>query len=471
MLNHRNLIFAASCIAASLSHAFASGPSNEKAWLKPMNNAWIVQPLLNVGEAAGKSGYRLAGIPDGLGAMDNGDGTISIFMNHEFPADMGIVRRHGAAGAFVSHWILETSSLKILSGEDWIHTVYLWDTASHQYAETHANSFNRLCSADLAQPAAFYNEATGSGFDGRLFLNGEEDRNGGRAFAHIVTGKDAGTSFELPHLGKLAWENAVANPATGDRTVVMGMDDSPGGQVYVYIGEKRASGNPVERAGLVGGSLYVIKVSGNRFYLAKLGDVSGMSGGDLEKASQAAGATSFLRPEDGTWDTKNANVFYFSTTDKIDGTSQLFRLIFDNIMQPEDGGAIDVALKARDIGAQMFDNLTMDGDGNLLVEEDPGDDPHMASIWQFDPASGKTAKVCTVAPEEFLDKNSPEFLTQDEENSGIIEITHLLGNAPWRQAGQRYYLGVLQVHAPANNPELLENGQLYLMSGPSASRK
>ena len=218
----------------------------------------------------------------------------------------------------------------------------------------------------------------------------------------------------------------------------------------------------------MGGNLYAVKVDGKRFGFANLGDVSSMSGDDLEKAGKAANVANFMRPEDGAWDVNNPNIFYFATTDKIDGTSQLFQLTFDDITQPEKGGAIKVALNARDIGAQMFDNITVAGDGKVLVEEDPGDNPHMAAIWNFDPKTGKAEKVLRVAPEAFMDKNSPEFLTQDEENSGIIEITDLVRKAPWFETSKRYFLGSLQVHAKSSDPELVEGGQLYLITGPNA---
>jgi hypothetical protein len=44
--------------------------------------------------------------------------------------------------------------------------------------------------------------------------------------------------------------------------VVVGTDDSTPGQVYVYAGQKRTAGSPIEKAGLVGGALYGIKVAG-----------------------------------------------------------------------------------------------------------------------------------------------------------------------------------------------------------------
>ena len=462
-----HLIMVAGLFVLGVSTPAASNETKSvDAWIKPVKEGWAVKPLLNVGDRAGKAGYRMVGVPDGLGALDNGDGTLSVFMNHELAFDMGKLRRHSGRGAFVSRWVLDIDTLKVLDGGDLIRKVELWLPEEHRHIAAATYSFNRLCSADLAKASAFYDEASGKGFNGRLFLNGEEDRGGGRAFAHVVTGEKAGVSYELPHLGKFAWENAVANPRTGIKTVVMGMDDSPGGQVYVYVGEKRDAGNPAELAGLVGGNLSALKVAGQRFSLVSLGDVSAMSGDELEQAGRKAGVANFMRPEDGAWDVNNGNIFYFATTDKIDGSSQLFQLTFDDAMHPEKGGAIRVVLNARDIGAQMFDNVTMAGDGKLLIEEDPGDNPHAASIWQFDPATGKADKVLAVAPERFLDKNSPEFMTQDEENSGVIEVTDLVRRASWVKPDQRYFLGVIQVHAKSNDPELVEDGQLYLISSP-----
>lgn len=212
------------------------------AWLEGRKDGWKVTPLLNVGENV--QGYRMVGIPDGLGAMLNADGTLSVFMNHELATDKGVVRRHGAKGAFVSHWVLDVESLKVVRGEDWIQRVMVW--RDKNFVEDKAVAFNRLCSADLPSPSALFNALTGKGYQGRLFLNGEEDKNG-RAFAHVVSGDEAGTSYELPHLGKFSWENALANPATGDLTLVMGMDDAkPKGQVYAYLGRKQVTGNPVE---------------------------------------------------------------------------------------------------------------------------------------------------------------------------------------------------------------------------------
>ena len=89
---------------------------------------------------------------------------------------------------------------------------------------------------------AFFNPVSGLGYaGGRIFMNGEEVSEG-RAFAHIVSGAENGNSYELPRLGNMAFENAVANPHTGDKTVVALDDDtSPHGQVYFYFGDKQSN--------------------------------------------------------------------------------------------------------------------------------------------------------------------------------------------------------------------------------------
>jgi hypothetical protein len=49
------------------------------------------------------------------------------------------------------------------------------------------------------------------------------------------------------------------------------------------------------------------------------------------------------------------------------------------------------------------------------------------------------------------------FLTQDEENSGVIDVSNILG--------KKAYLAVTQAHY-AISGELVEGGQLYLVTAP-----
>src|SRR5262245_27414490 len=114
-------------------------------YVVPVNPAVTTQALLTVGDTVG--GYRMVGIPDGLGAFDNGDGTFTVLMNHELPNTEGVARTHNAAlgtgghGAFVSEWVIDKGTLQVLSGRDLIQTVVLNGSTSL--------NFNRFCSADL----------------------------------------------------------------------------------------------------------------------------------------------------------------------------------------------------------------------------------------------------------------------------------------------------------------------------------
>ena len=60
----------------------------------------VFKDLITVGDSI--DGYRMAGIPDGLGAFDNADGRFTVLMNHELGASSGVARAHGGKGAFVS---------------------------------------------------------------------------------------------------------------------------------------------------------------------------------------------------------------------------------------------------------------------------------------------------------------------------------------------------------------------------------
>ena len=183
-----------------------TGPSSTQSpYLVSSDSHVIVESLLTAGDTVG--GYKMAGIPDGLGAYDNGDGTFTVLMNHEFGGTSGAVRAHGAQGAFVSQWVIDKGTLQVLSGHDLMQHVWTYDPIAQSYVDHSAAlgngvAFSRFCSADLADPGAFYNAATGFGFNGgRLYLNGEESGVEGRAMAHIASGAEAGNSYELASFG------------------------------------------------------------------------------------------------------------------------------------------------------------------------------------------------------------------------------------------------------------------------------
>src|SRR5262245_16939794 len=62
--------------------------------LPSASNGVEIIPILTTGEYAG-NGYRMVGIPDGLGALKDGK-TFSVFMHHELSAGAGVPRAHGS---------------------------------------------------------------------------------------------------------------------------------------------------------------------------------------------------------------------------------------------------------------------------------------------------------------------------------------------------------------------------------------
>src|SRR3954469_11152510 len=151
-------------------------------YLVPSSPGVTIMPLLTTGDKAA-NGYRMVGIPDGLGAFDNGDGTFTVLMNHELRSTQGITRAHGNKGAFVSKWIINKTTGAVVSGQDQIKKVFLYDPATKSYVNA-APAFNRFCSANLAAQGAFFNPASGLGTKERIFTDGEEFAQG-RAMAHV----------------------------------------------------------------------------------------------------------------------------------------------------------------------------------------------------------------------------------------------------------------------------------------------
>jgi hypothetical protein len=472
---------ASSVAAASPSPGTATGPSSSQSpYLVRTVPGVTTTSLLTVGDSpAADPDYRMVGIPDGLGAFDNGDGTFTVVMNHELRPDQGTVRAHGSTGAFVSRWVVDKATLEVLEGSDLVQDVYTWTGSGYAAGSV---TFNRLCSADLAEPSAYYDAATGLGYDaGRLFTNGEESGAEGRAFAHVASGPDAGQSYELPHLGNLSYENVVSRPVASPATVTAVTDDSTPGQVYVHVGQKRADGTPVEQAGLTGGSLFGISVAGLplaalggtlpedaatpldgasfAFTGVDLGDVSGLTGAELEERSRTAGVTQFARPEDGAW-TADGQSFVFATTAAFGARSRLWQLDFVDPANPALGGTAHVLLEgpaSGPDGPRMLDNLTTDR-GQVLAQEDPGNQAYLAGVWQYDAATDRARRVAQHDPARFTPGGSA-FLTTDEESSGIIPLDDVLG------AG--YYLLDSQVHLANADPELVEHGQLVLLHVPA----
>lgn len=502
-----SVMIKAALVAASLPAIADQGPSSTAApYLQAAEAGTELTSILTVGDTAA-NGYRMVGLPDGLGVYDNEDGTFTLLMNHELGNDKGIVRAHGSKGAFVSEWLIDKNTLEVISGGDLIKQVYGWDAVSQSSSTTPSTvSLGRLCSADLARRNAFYNPKTKLGSKARVFLNGEEGGSTGYALAHVATGHEKGNSYVLGKFNLATngsgidavggWENLLANPRSGDKTVVIGTNDGGTGimnnTVVVYVGQKTNIGSEVDKAGLSNGVAKFVNVTG---FAKELNDTTarttGIASGSAFTLSDTP--TTFSRPEDGAW--ADAKTFYFVTTDQIDktdlmggtqkGGTRLWRLNFN---ENYDGGTIDVVLDtatmAGGVGVDkpsMFDNMTVNADGTLVLQEDVGNNEHNGKIWQFSPKDGSLKVLSKFDSALFGDIDANGAFTagshtKDEETSGVIDITRILE----REDGKRYNLLVAQDHAKASdlqainaiNPaadsvELVEGGQLLLMAVPS----
>lgn len=444
---------------------------------------------------------QMAGIPDGMGVYDNGNGTFTVLLNHEIGSGNGVVRAHGQRGAFVSKWTVDKNDLRVIAIEDLVQRVATWNTDTNSFNEAVPPSFswNRFCSANVPPVTAFYNAATGKGTTARAILNGEE---GGSCIAwmHVSTGPDAGTSFQLAYLGRMSYENAVPAPFPQDKTVVISTDDSSTSNsiVTVYVGDKRTEGNTAEKAGLVGGRNYGLQVltgTGDLVAVENTNDstgvpVSGPKGTSAEfalveltnsdKATTIRGSgnstigsaslTCFARPEDGAWDPRPAfkDDFYFVCTASMSSRTRLYRMRFNDITQPELGGIITAVLDGTE-GPRMMDNITITPKGKLYAQEDPGGNNRYAKIWEYDLNSGALVEVAQFKPAMFAPGGT--YFNNDEESAGIVDASEILGAGRILTAAQIHTsltARPILAERSGNASAAVEHGQLMVITLPES---
>ncbi|CAN5123954.1 hypothetical protein BH18ACT12_BH18ACT12_16520 [soil metagenome] len=103
----------------------------------------------------------------------------------------------------------------------------------------------------------------------------------------------------------------------------------------------------------------------------------------------------------------------------------------------------------------MLDNLRVNGRGQVLLQEDIGNQPAIGKVWQYFPDTDTLKKIAHHDPDRFA-PGAPNFLTQDEESSGIIPASFL---------GQGWYLLDVQAHYTIPS-ELVEGLQLLALHVP-----
>src|SRR5262249_19739218 len=354
--------------------------------------------------------------------------------------------------------VINKSDLSVVSGQDLMQQIYLWNTATQSSNTTPSTfAFNRFCSGDLPAVSAYFYDPTPNnpnsgdevGTTARIYMHAEEG---------VVTGPDAHKSYVLGKFnlstngsgltGVGAWENALANPFPQLKTVVI--TDSDGGTgimtnaLSVYIGTKTNTGSEVDRAGLTNGTLSFVNVVGNPVEIVNgTNRATNITNGTRFTLSSTR-STCIRRPEDGAWDPNNPNVFDFLTTDQLDRTSgsltpaqtgqtRLWRLTFDDITRPELGGKIDLLIDGRVVDGRkgnMFDNITVNPQtGHIILLEDVGGAPPNRHVWGDAPASTSLVMVARHDPARFGDVGvaATAPFNNDEETSGVIDMSAILG--------------------------------------------
>ncbi len=464
------------------------------------DGGYETKALLSVGDQVRetsnkKQRFQMVGIPDGLGAVKDGENTL-VYMNHEFPSAVKTQPVIGGPlykGSFVSKWVLKENG-KVESGERAFDTVYVGNTlvgpAAEDVVGNTTRPFSRFCSGSLGTQA--------DGFTQPIYFAGEEDDSsaafspdGGQGVA--IFNNEA---HVLPKLGKFAFENILpqrrSDGPTG-KTVLLLQEDGPAtpleSQLYMYVGQKSTVGTTLDQNGLTNGQLYALKVTGKTAEAAA--DVTGTplpaewvpvaspetkTYTQLNAATLAAGAFGFARVEDGAFDKDNPNRFYFVTTGQNAVNNNLGRIYQLDLNASDPTGAAslklvvnaDAVIKAGGDAPVSPDNIDT-ASGWLMVQEDGttpsriemGNRNRDGSIWRFPIVPAKGGLVAS--PDRIVELNPPgrDGVAVGPgvwESSGIIDTSTIFGPDSW--------LFDVQAHSPTVPPDAAsqgEDGQLLLL--------
>lgn len=498
----RKRILAAAAAAVAVAGAATAAIAPIDTYADSLVPQYETVKVLSVGDTVPETSdpsrtYQMVGIPDGLGAMRGPRNTRVVYMNHELTSSTlsePVLGQPLSRGALVSRLVMDRDGT-VLSGERAYDTVYVDDilVGPAAAADNATRGFARFCSGALA--------GREEGFDRPIYFANEEDGNPATTF----TGRGGlsvaifdNEAHALRDLGHFAWENTLVQPGTGRRTVIMGMEDGPAAldpavensQLYMYVGEKsRAPGATVlQRNGLVGGTLYVFVASDPAVRSEaqfSVGSITGrwvaipnagaLTSAELEAASDAAGAMNFARPEDGAFNDRNDDQYFFVTTGGAAGANTLGRIYSLDLNRRDvtRSATLTVEVNADEVVAAGGDTAlspdNMDVSGRyLMVQEDGTSDsrPVMAakgrdgSIWRFELGRRSGIKASTATRVVTLSPPGRDGIAVGPgvwETSGIIDGDDLFGDGSW--------LFDVQAHSPsrAPAPNTVEDGQLVLL--------
>ena len=473
-----------------------------KPYLVPVGGGYSVTPLWSADDKVPETThpektFRMVGVPDGLGAHRNADGTTTLYMNHELgntTLSEPVIGDPMNRGTFVSKLVLDAHGNPV-SGERAYDLVFAENTFVGPAAQTDnaTPAFARFCSGFLAGPK--------QGFDRYIYLTNEEstgaatfDGRGGQSVA--VFDNEIHT---LPKIGRFSKENTVVQPGQGDQTVIISTEDGPASldsQLFMYVGKKDRSAHAsvLGRNGLDNGKLYVFRSldpTRNSEQTFTSGSVHGewvevpnaaaLSDVELEAAVDALGAMTFIRPEDGAFNPNNRHEFFFATTGENKAQGNELGRLYSLRLHPGDvlgTATLTVLVNADEVIAHGGDAPlspdNLDASDRYLVVQEDGTSvsrPVMAakgrdgSIWRYDLVKGSVDAVgVDVSSQTRIAQLNPPGRDGVPvgpgvwESSGIIDTSDLFG------AGS--FVGDVQAHPPtaAPAPGTVEDGQLFLLS-------
>lgn len=495
-----------------------------------------LQVLATAGDVL--NGYQIAGIPDGTGAFKSGN-SVKILMNHEIgysTTSASMARAGGdATGATVTEFTLNPATQKLTNAREFLTSALFYNYSTKTFSASasapagatekdsygtpqHTKFLNRFCSASLAPAGRFSyvdpKTKKAYGIKDAVFLTGEEGGDESRGFAVNAAGQLA----QIPGLGLASWETFVAAPTGTKTTALFGNEDGSAtdSQLWLYQGTKTNTGAWYQRAGLTNGKTYVMNIGGFKTeaeFRSQVGkgketavtfaSVDASVNGVAQNKAAALVGTSLARVEDGAFDPNDARNYYFVTTEsngdkgataldpnnklvtKRDGGA-LWKLRLADAKNPALGGTITMLLNGSEAPyMNKPDNIEVDGFGNILIEEDPGNNPQIERMFAYRISDGKIA-VLTQFNEKMFSKATGDasFITEDEEQSGVLNVTSLLRKG--KTDKNSYYILNAQVHATGAallkaRPDItnldeqtvlgraIEAGQVYVLTIPNWS--
>jgi hypothetical protein len=507
-MKRRTLLILAACAGLAVAVAAAGAATSVKPYVVAVGSQYEVNALFSVNDRvpeASNAGlrYRMVGIPDGLGAHPNGDGTSTLYMNHELTSGTSsspVVDTAGTPvgfayrGALVSKWTLDANGNPI-KGERAYDVIYNENTlvGPAPDAGNSTRAFSRFCSGALGGPE--------HGFDRHIYFTNEEEGTPANSFdgkGGLAVAIFDNALYTLPKAGRFAWENTVPQRGTPKHaTVLMSLEDGPAAldqavensQVYMYVGARdlNPGATPLRRNGLDNGQLYVLapvdpaKSSEATFTSGQIPvkwvpipNAGNLDEAQLEAASDAIGAFRFARPEDGAFNPRNRNNFLFVTTGGAADVNELGRVysLDLNPNGPTKNGYLKIEYAADDVIAAGGDIAispdNVDASGKFFMINEDGTTESRAvmaskgrdgSIWRFE-TKHQGIDVHTATRVAELDPPGWDGAAVGPgvwETSGIIDASALFG-ANW-------WLSDVQAHSPTAAPAAgtVEDGQLFLL--------